>query len=116
MFTIDDVKNGMLVQTRDGRYWLALRNHVCDHDDMFVSLKEYTVGEEINRYDGNLKHRYNSDLDIMKVVKANVFPRLSNPEQEFNDLNLLFDRDSIKQMTLSEVCEKLGYDIEIIKE
>ena len=115
MFTKNDLKTGMIVETRNGNYWLVLRNHVCDECDMIVEIGA-CHGFRFDYLNDDLTSKETSGRDIMRVTSPSVFPNLGEPYVEFGH-KVLFDRQNVekKKMTVAEVCKELGYEVEIIK-
>jgi hypothetical protein len=104
-FTKDKLESGMVVEYRNGERRLVVNR-------LFIG--EIAYGS-LGNFDENLKHKCgNSELDIVKVYKAydNSF------ECMFKDYNLtlIWERKEVVKLTVKEICEKLGYDVEIVKE
>lgn len=100
-FTKDDLKEGDIVTLRNGDRLIYANGEFTDCSDDNDNYLEYLSELEKNlTYEGN--HR---DNDIVKVERPTGY-------------NTLFERqeEEVKEMTLKEVCEKLGYEIKIVKE
>ena len=102
-FTKADLKDGMVVEAKDGRRRLVIGKK-------FMGQSTWT---EFNNYTDDLKNRINSDFDIEKVYKSsgNKFDTV------FKDhfLTLIWEREeAYKEMTVAEIEEKLGYKIKVV--
>lgn len=105
-FTKADLKDGMVVEYRNGKRRMVLGDIFTK--DGFVNISEY---------DDNLIHNdifgWNPDLDIVKVYKssARVLP------EWFKDcyLTLVWERgEEHKEMTVAEIEKELGYKIKVV--
>lgn len=102
-FKKSDLKNRMVVEYRNG-----YRRMVCDNRLMGLngsgSLHSYNNDLTCNEGGG-------SDFDIVKVfVKISQFNEL-----ELN-LFIVWERSEVKEVTMSEVEEKFGCKVKIVKE
>ena len=101
-FTKADLKDGMIVECRNGNRYLVAVDRLLRHQG-YVHL---------NEYDDNLKH---GSYTIVKVYTSN---------KPFN-LNVLFDDKYLTliwerkpepvEMTIEEICKALGKEIKIVK-
>ena len=108
--TLDDIKTGMRVEMRNGNRYLAVRE--TSGELHFYRNDGYMMGCQYIH--GSLCYASeDSDWDIVKVFSA--------PGVSSNFLNLrlygelLWERKETKKMTVEEVCEALGYEVEIVK-
>lgn len=106
-FTKADLKNRMVLELRNG--------------DRFIVIDDIALGEKIfidlDSYTDDLKetHVGFENLDVMKVYdKVHSFRRLKNDKRW--SLNLIWQRSDIKKVTMSEVEEKFGCKVKIVKE
>lgn len=124
MFTKNDLKTGHIVKTRNGEIWVVLRNNVCSKKDVLVRLTSGTT--DMRNYilfmhiTNDLKYAdpdYNG-YDIMEVRCPSVYPDLRKPDREFKQWGspVVFERKEVEKLTVKQVCERLGYAIEIVKE
>lgn len=106
-----ELKEGMIVECRNGDRYL-LRNvrdelilsankgwNECTYDNNFID-----IGEDAKEFNG--------DYDIMKIYesKAYVLEDLFNN----NYLTCIWERKEPKKMTLAQISEALGYEVEVI--
>ena len=104
-FTQNNIKSGMKVQLRDGRWYLAVerdKQTVLVGEDSHDYLSTYT----------NFKCQF-KDLDIVKVVKSTAylelrFNRLSEGEVVWKE-----KEEEIPEFTMDELKDKLGMDFKI---
>lgn len=105
-----DLKNGAIVETRNGDKYILLFNccNFGDREDLLISLED---GEYLNfsDYNENLKVCDNKKFDIMKVcqnkyVGGNI--RSHVLKQGEDDWTWIREEETV--MTISEIEEKLG--------
>lgn len=106
-----ELKEGMIVECRNGNKYL-LRNV---RGELLLSANE---GWNKYTYDNNFvdigedAKAFNGDYDIMKIYesKAYVLEDLFNN----NYLTCIWERKDPKKMTLAQISEALGYEVEVI--
>lgn len=101
-FTKADLKNRMVVECRNGgRYMLV--------DDRLLSNDGYNF---LYSYDEDLiiRNREVKEYDIMKV-----YAKINNLDLESAN-DILWERLEVKEITMSEIEEKFGCKIKIVKE
>lgn len=110
-FRKENLSNGCIVQTRDGRKWIYLENVYDTYDnqkkDIFVNLKNGGYWE-LCRYKDNLIHYYDKDCDIMKICNMNYVGRnirnhIINDTDEWTAV-----REENKEEELDEVLEEIN--------
>src|SRR5574344_1022953 len=118
-FTLNDLTDDMIVETRDGRKYLIV-------SDGKIMMGVDSWGR-IENYDNDLT-RDSCNLNIDKVWKIksefwytslgllltdNHISRMI----ECNKIELVYDRKRLpKKMTIQQICDELGYEVEIVKE
>lgn len=119
MFTLDDIKNGMLVELRNGDRCLVLRNNGCDNAEtcVLVSVKQRTA-YSMDTYNPNCTHTEDKEYDIVRVINPFCYPYLSDTDYEFSrEDHVIFDRSKVeerKRMTVEEIEQQLGYKIAVV--
>ena len=106
--TKNDLKNGMVVETKCG--------------ERFICIDGYLVGEgafsEFDNYDDNMENNFNKDYDIVKVFNpywGSIINVFNKDRDEF--YKIFWERDSeAKEVTMTEIEEKFGCKIKIVKE
>lgn len=101
-FTKADLKSGMVVQFRDGAQCLVV-------DQCFISNRFHVPFDNVS---DNLDGRYTTAKDIMRVYEPIFF--LSDLS-EVSTRKILWERDESKEVTMSEVEEKFGCKVKIVK-
>ena len=106
-----ELKEGMIIECRNGERYLlrtACGELVASSNDEYISLdynEELNENKYFNKY-------FNKDFDVMKIYtsKALILNNL------FNDtyLECIWERKEPKKMTLAQISEALGYEVEII--
>ena len=108
--TLQDLKTGMVVETRDGGKYMIVN---LDVGLFGIGMNCYITLDGEQPHKSNMTWPDNSDLDIMKVFKPalNEFSRMLSDER-----NCIWNREEVRKMTVSEICKELGYEVEIVKE
>ena len=113
-FTKSDLKNGDIVELRNGERYVYIEKYndrfiySTDSDEVIVNLKDGEYSR-LGNYDDDLRYkgRGNCEYDIMKILDMSEFYK--KPEWTW-------ERKKTEEMTLGEVCKELGRDIKIVKE
>lgn len=94
-FTKADLKNGMVVERKDGIRYLFL-------NDKFIEKNRF---DSIDSYADDLKNKIFREYDIEKVYKS----KASSIEKLFDDdcLEIIWERDETTTMTAKEMAKKL---------
>jgi uncharacterized protein YodC (DUF2158 family) len=106
-FTKSDLKDGMVVENREGTVLLLV-------GDTLMNEKKYMIFTNIK---DDLTHKMFRDLDIVKVytTKGNTLSTVLN----ISNLTLIWERKEepdYKEMTVAEIEKKLGYKVKIVGE
>lgn len=105
-FTKSDLKDGMVVEYRNGKRRLVLNNFLIGIDGYF----------DLSNYSENLKDKNSSDRDVVGVFKVNIVTNLDYIFRTEN-LELIWKRTESKKMTPEEMRKKLvemtGENIEV---
>lgn len=130
-FTRDDLKAGHVVKLRNGEFRMLMPagkdgtlivcgapengwNYLSCWDENFCARSQrFALG-----YPSSNAEEYASALDIMEVygfVRGSAFYNKTG-ELSADNRDLLWQRIKPKKMTVKEICEKLGYPVEIIPE
>lgn len=104
-FKKSDLKNGMLVKTRNGNSYIFIEYpdmHIFVRRDGYNRIGEYKEDLTINR-------GHNDDeLDIIEVYEPVQYITTLNIEQEIVKATLIWKREEVVEMTVSEIEKKLG--------
>lgn len=103
MYTKNDLKDGMVVKTREGNYYL-----VCG--DLFIRDMGFL---EINTYNNDLTNKLSIEEDIVAVY-GKIYTLCALKNIEYN--TVLWKREEAKEMTIAEIEKELGYSIKVVKE
>lgn len=110
IMTLNDLRSGMVVETRDCERYLVLVNGNDIH--MMGSNGVYYMGNwEVRQlYHDDLTRKHNNtDQDIMKVYgRVTTFKAVNETK------NLLWEREESTEMTVEEIEELLGYKIKVV--
>lgn len=108
-FTKDDLKDWMLVVYRNGDKRIIT-------DDVTILRNEYgNIQNYFTTYNDNLLSKENfKKCDIVEVYSTpNDYKVFSF---DISKRELLWERKEVKEMTVAEISEALGYDVKIVKE
>ena len=116
---LSDLKTGMKLIDRSGGEWTVLeniRNPYREIEDTYI-LKDGGWMSE-SSYDDELKCKNDSSYDIMRVYAQNEGKYIDGSilMATIEDMDLIWERNEKKEMTISEIEKELGYSIKIIKE
>ena len=106
-----ELKEGMIIECRNGDRYL-LRNvrgdlilsanqgwAECVYDNNFID-----IGEDAKAFNG--------DYDIMKIYESKAY--VLEDLFDNNYLECIWERKEPKKMTLAQISEALGYEVEVI--
>lgn len=102
-----------VVETREGDKFLVTESRCCvfaiclDGHSFIAPLDNTSYSDDLIILNSN------RNLDIVKIYEINKYCSF---EYLKNNLNLIWERKEPKKMTVSEICKKLGYEVEIVKE
>lgn len=106
-----ELKEGMIVECRNGNRYLLrkVKGNLllsanegwdeCTYDNNFVD-----IGEDSKEFNG--------DYDIMKIYESNAHVLVNLFDDDF--LECIWKRKEPKKMTLAQISEALGYEVEVI--
>ncbi|MEI7510166.1 MAG: hypothetical protein WCJ62_11965 [Flavobacterium sp.] len=108
MFTTKDLKTGMVVRIKDGRLYKVMLN--TSDGDIIVNTDGYLYLKDIND-DLTTKHL---SLSIVEIYKPkNV---VANHSINLSCFTSIWKREKpIKEVTLQEIADKFGVDVESIR-
>lgn len=113
-FNLNDIEDGMLVVTSDGR--------------KYVKLSSFLVGESpsipLSSYDYFLCNTYNHRKDIVSVYSSDMLYPYSGIKEIFScdcDTNYakshcVYEKSVPRKLTIKQIEEKLGYPVEVVQE
>ena len=127
-FTIDDIKSGFVVELRNGERLLATRAGGNNFTKIIVNpasgqwhyLSNWS--DELccqSRITCALGQRRDSSRDIMKVyglINATAYYGSVFDANCIKPRMLLWERKDLVKMTLKQIEEKLGFDIQLVSE
>lgn len=115
-----DLQTGMRLIDKIGREWIVLKNVKNPYgsiEDMYV-LKDGGWMPESSYNDDLTEKSNNNEYNIIKVyaqnrgkfINGNIF------NTNIEDMDLIWEREDKKEMTIAEIEKELGYSIKIVKE
>ena len=110
--TLDDLKTGMIVKTREGKYNIVMRDFI-DEGDILAGLscnnKISDTWTSLSNYNQDMTNSRFPHLDIMSVYASSVYSA-DTPTK------LLWERKEYREVTIKEIEEMFGCKIKIFEE
>ena len=110
--TLDELKTGMIVETRDGDSYIVMRDFI-DCGDILAGLsfnnKISDTWTSLSNYNQDMTNSRFPHIDIMSVYS-------SYPYSADTSKRLLWERKEYKEVTMSEIEEMFGCKVKIVEE
>ena len=110
--TLDELKTGMIVETRYGDSYIVMRDF-CKVGDILAGLSDsdniLNSYIELSNYEQDLNHKKSPGCDIMSVYS-------SYPCEIDTKIGLLWKREEYKEVTMRDIEEKFGCKVKIVEE
>ena len=106
-----ELKEGMIIECRNGERYLlrtACGELIASSNDEYINL-DYDEELNENKY---FDKKFNKDFDVMKIYISKAF--ILNSLFNDNYLECIWERKEPKKMTLAQISEALGYEVEVI--
>ena len=110
-FTKADLKDGMVVEYRNGKRRLVF-NYTFTGIDGYLEFSNYTNNLTYNY----ISHEDPRSFDIVKIYEIKYIGKIPDMFSDYN-LNLLWERpEEYKEMTVEEIEKALGCKIKVVGE
>lgn len=110
---IPELRSGMIVETRGKEL-----SFVAESYEGKIFLMEDDRYDEMCYYDDNLINTEDEGLDIIAIYKPlkgfEQRPLNGFIDKSKRGLELIWERKEVKKMTLAQISEALGYEVEVI--
>lgn len=110
--TLDELKTGMIVKTREGKYNIVMRDFI-DEGDVLAGLsfnnKISDTWKSLSNYNQDMTNSRFPHIDIMSVYSS--YPYSADAPKK-----LLWERKEYKEVTMKEIEEKFGCKVKIVEE
>ena len=110
--TLNDLKTGMIVKTREGKYGIVMRDFI-DEGDILAGLsfnnKISDTWTSLSNYNQDMTNSRFPHIDIMSVYSS--YPYSADAPKK-----LLWERKEYKEVTMKEIEEKFGCKVKIVEE
>lgn len=105
-FTKDDLREFDIVELRNGNKTWVVKD---------IILGRLGIGGfSVDTWDDDLKDNTGSSrYDIMKVYRPT--DSIPTDKSKWEDLPLIYKRTEVKEMTVEEISEALGYEVKVVK-
>ena len=108
--TLNDLKTGMIVKTREGKYNIVMRDFI-DCGDILAGLscnnKISETCTSLSNYNQDMTYPKLPSLDIVNVYASSVYSADTTTR-------LLWERNEYKEVTMKEIEEKFGCKVKIV--
>ena len=109
---LDDLKTGMIVETRNGSSHIVMRDFIDDGDvlaGLSFSDKISNTWTSLSNYNEDMTNSRFPHLDIMNVYASSVY-------SADTQTRLLWERKEYKEVTMKEIEEKFGCKVKIVED
>ena len=110
--TLDELKTGMIVETRNGNSYIVMRDFI-DDGDVLAGLSDSdnitNTWTSLSAYNKDMEHNLLPEIDIMSVYASYLY-NIDKPEK------LLWKREEYKEITMREIEEMFGCKVKIVEE
>ena len=104
-FTKYDFKEFDVVEFRNGNKALVIND---------IILGELSIGGfDLANWTDDLKDKYTDKYDIMKIYRP--IGSIPTDRSKWKDLSVIYKRTEVKEMTVEEISEALGYEVKVVK-
>ena len=108
--TLNDLKTGMIVKTREGKYNIVMRDFI-DCGDILAGLScDNKISEtwtSLSNYNQDMTNSRFPHIDIMSVYASYTYSA-DTPKR------LIWERNEYKEVTMKEIEEKFGCKVKIV--
>lgn len=91
MFTIKCLKDGMIIETRDGKMGLVLNNKVIYEDDGFDNINDFTYNDDMTICTDGI----NDDKELVRKLRDSDIVKVYMPI-DVSDIRDLFDTNKLE--------------------
>lgn len=113
-FTKRDLRSGDVIETRLGDRFLILADTPGQHHLLGIKINGTPYWKDLDGYTNDMRCEGVKSFDIMKVWR--VVNRLDRPwDVDTSEMLLMFEREDVREMTLEELKNLLGYTVKIVE-
>ena len=109
---LNDLKTGMIVKTREGKYNIVMRDFIDEGDILAGLSRNNKISEtwtSLSNYSKDMTNSRFPHIDIMSVYSS--YPYSSDTPKK-----LLWERKEYKEVTMREIEEMFGCKVKIVEE
>lgn len=114
--TLDDLKTGMIVTTRNGNEYLIIRSNDLSIVNTGIGGFAYNGYTDFHTYRDNMTCKLSRDFDVVKVEQFNSAFCLINFKNHPDKRKLIWKEQNAVKLTVAEIEARLGYKVEIVSE
>lgn len=104
-FTKADLKEFDIVEFRNGNKTLVIND---------IILGELSIGGfYLTNWTDDLRDKYTNKYDIMKIYRP--IGSIPTDRSKWIDLPVVYERTEVREMTIEEISEALGYEVKVVK-
>jgi hypothetical protein len=117
--TFEEVKNNYnkyIFELKNGERAIIVNAHSLKLAEVY-ELERSEISCDVGFFDERRYNKKESDYDIVKIYKtSNDREYMYHVLNRNSEIEWDWERDSVVEMTLAEVCKALGKEIKIVKE
>lgn len=103
--TKTNLKEFDVIEFRNGNKTLVIND---------IILGELSIGGfDLANWTNDLKDKYTDKYDIMKIYRP--IGSIPTDRSKWKDLPVVYERTEVKEMTIEEISEALGYEVKVVK-
>lgn len=113
-FTFDDLRSGDVVEFRDHERYVIFIDDTREVLIRGIGCREGSTWADFRNWNDDMTHPTFRDLDIMKVLRTT---KLHSAPWGASDsmMDVVFDREAPKELTVAEISQLLGYKVKVIE-
>lgn len=110
--TLDDLKTGMIVKTREGNSYIIMRDFIYEGDILAGISCNNVISNKWTSFSG-----YNQDMTHCALQNLDIVSVYASPVYSVDiPIRLLWERKEYKEVTMQEIEEKFGCKVKIVED
>lgn len=113
-FTKKDLRSGDVIQNRIGEKFLVLKDVSGEAEGVAIKIGNEYGWTRLASYTENMDSIFVQYMDVVKVFRVRSYAHQPWCIDE-KDMDVVFDRNGIKELTVAEISKLLGYTVKVIE-
>lgn len=113
-FTKKDIRSGDVVELRRGDRYVVLLDDSRANPFRGIGISDRRGWADFCIWNDDMTHPDYSRLDVVKVLRTKS-PHIAPWNATDDEMDVVFDRTEITELTVAEVSELLGFKVKIIE-